>query len=53
MIMSTVGEGHARPLKRHKENGFNLGEWIGKQRRSREDLTPERIGRLEALPGWV
>ena len=38
---------------RHKEDGYYLGEWVLSQRQSRNDLTPERISRLEALPGWV
>jgi hypothetical protein len=49
----TTSEGHSRPPIAHKENGYNLGQWVGNQRSGRNTLTPERIARLEALPGWV
>ena len=49
-------EGHARvPQDRLDENGFRLGAWVRRQRADRNAgrLAPERIARLEALPGWV
>ena len=46
-------EGHARPSGGHKEKGYNLGSWVSVQRGLRDKLTPERIARLEALPGWA
>ena len=49
----TASEGHARPPYAHKENEYNLGGWVSNQRRSQDKLTPERIARLEALPGWA
>jgi hypothetical protein len=49
----TASEGHARPPKKHKEDGYNLGSWVQVQRRLRYNLTPERLSRLEALPGWL
>jgi len=49
----TASEGHARPPKGHKEKGYNLGSWVKVQRGSRDKLTPERIARLDALPGWT
>ena len=45
-------EGHCRVPRGHKEGGFNLGVWVGKQRSKKDKLTPERIERLDAL-GFV
>ena len=49
----TASEGHARPQGERKENRYNLGIWVGTQRVQRNSLTPDRIARLEALPGWA
>ena len=49
-------KGHARPANKHKtEAGFALGAWVGDQRRrhKKEQLEPNKIARLEGLPGWV
>jgi len=45
-------KGHARAPQRHIENGLRLGQWVAVQRTSQEKMSPERIGLLEALPGW-
>jgi superfamily II DNA or RNA helicase len=47
--------GHARVPQSYSENGFALGSWINKnrQRHHAGQLSPDRIARLEALPGWV
>jgi superfamily II DNA or RNA helicase len=47
-------EGDARVPTNHSENGFDLGTWVTNQRTnfSRGKLFPERVARLEALPGW-
>ena len=48
-------EGHARVPDKHHENGFRLGQWVRIQRSVHKQgkLSPERIERLEALPGWT
>ena len=47
-------EGHARVPAGHLEAGCALGHWVTYQRRARSTgrLVPERVARLEALPGW-
>ena len=46
-------EGHSRVPRGYKtENGYRLGNWINKQRAKKDQLTPERIQRLDAL-GFV
>jgi len=45
--------GKARPPKNHQdENGFRLGEWVCRQRQTRETLKPEQIEILNSLTGW-
>jgi hypothetical protein len=47
-------EGHARVSSGHTEGGFALGRWVVKRRSNYREgkLSPERVQRLEALPGW-
>ena len=47
-------EGNSRVPARHVENGVQLGGWVSEQRtaRARSRLSPDRIDRLEAVPGW-
>jgi superfamily II DNA or RNA helicase len=42
-------EGHCRVPQGHKDNGLNLGDWVGKQRANREELMPDQLGRLNSL----
>ena len=48
-------EGHARVPISHRESGFRLGGWVSVQRSTNKGkgLSPDRISRLETLPGWV
>jgi hypothetical protein len=48
-------EGHTRVHAEHTEGDYKLGNWVANQRRDwlRGDMSPTRIARLEALPGWV
>jgi hypothetical protein len=34
--------GHCRVSQRHKENGFRLGQWVSRQRQSKDTLSLER-----------
>jgi len=44
-------EGHCRVPQRHKKNGFPLGQWVSRQRQSK-DLSLERRRQLDDL-GFV
>ena len=45
-------EGHARVTRNHREDGFNLGYWVGNMRSIRATMPEERREALERLPGW-
>jgi len=42
-------EGHSIAPQTWKENGFRLGLWVAVQRRERENISPERLTRLDSL----
>lgn len=47
-------EGHSRVQVHYTtETGFKLGRWVARQRFSQVTMNPERIQRLQDLPGWV
>src|SRR5262249_26157672 len=45
-------EGHCLVATSHKENGFNLGQWVGSQRGLKAEMPIERRRLLDAL-GFV
>jgi len=40
------------PLRHITIDGFNLGQWVGSQRKKRKLLSDDRVLRLESLNGW-
>jgi superfamily II DNA or RNA helicase len=55
LVKYVAREGNARVRVDHVEGNFRLGNWTQNQRGfyRRKKLSPERIERLEALPGWA
>jgi superfamily II DNA or RNA helicase len=44
---------HSRPALGFKtKDGFNVGQWVSRQRKNKDTLTAERIALLESLKGW-
>ena len=49
LITFKTREGHCKVPHKHLENGFTLGLWVSVQRRNKENLSDERIKRLNSL----
>jgi Helicase associated domain len=45
-------EGHCCPSRNHVERGFKLGQWVSVQRSYKDQMSPERKRRLDAI-GFV
>jgi hypothetical protein len=46
--------GHARvPMRLKTKDGFNIGNWVQRQRKTKEKMTLDRIEKLELLESWV
>jgi hypothetical protein len=45
-------EKHARVPQKFKTKGFTLGNWVGTNRKNKDSLTPDKIKKLDELPGW-
>lgn len=47
-------EGHCHVKQTYRTtDGYRLGQWVQKVRNRKDDIEPERIERLMALPGWA
>lgn len=46
--------GHSNvPKDFRSHDGFQLGQWVGTQRRLKDTISLEKINQLESLPGWI
>jgi hypothetical protein len=52
LVSFRAREGHCRVPGGHKEDGNNLGQWVGTQRRVKDSLSQERLQRLDKI-GFV
>lgn len=53
LVRYATSVGTARPPSALVWEGLHLGQWVGVLRSRRDQMTPERRTRLEALPGWT
>ena len=41
------------PHRHQLDDGFKLGQWVAVQRRKKDELSPEKVARLNSIEGWV
>ncbi|MDC6454678.1 helicase associated domain-containing protein, partial [Planktomarina temperata] len=49
LLQFKEAEGHCRVLKSYKLEGFNLGQWVLRQRTNKDSMSPERKQRLDDI----
>ena len=41
------------PHRYQLEDGFKLGQWVTVQRRKKDELSPEKVAKLNSIEGWI
>ncbi|MBM3596175.1 MAG: hypothetical protein FJX31_10475, partial [Alphaproteobacteria bacterium] len=49
LVKFKAREGHCSVPQRHAEDGYRLGQWVSAQRKTKDQMSPERVRRLEEL----
>ena len=52
LLAYVTRESHARVPDTWEEAGVRLGRWVVKQRSKRNQLSADRVARLDIIPGW-
>lgn len=54
LVIFAKREGNCNVLQTYQDDdGFCLGNWVNYQRTQRDQLTNDKLERLESLPGWT